>query len=70
MLRPLDAVAPYRLEMQARLCTPRGKNLYEFWGARLARQVLEGESLLIDLSLIHIYKNMNGLCWNMTIPAR
>ena len=41
VLRPLDAVAPYRLEMQARLCTPRGKNLYEFWGARLARQVLE-----------------------------
>ena len=50
VLRPLDAVAPYRLEMQARLCTPRGKNLYEFWGARLARQVLEGESLLIDLA--------------------
>lgn len=50
VLRPLDAVAPYRLEMQARLCTPRGKNLYEFWGERLARQVLEGESLLIDLA--------------------
>ena len=27
VLRPLDAVVPYRLEMQAKLCTPRGKNL-------------------------------------------
>jgi len=32
MLRPLDLMQPYRLEMGTRLSTERGKNLYEFWG--------------------------------------
>ncbi|PHO05412.1 hypothetical protein CSC82_03290 [Rhodobacteraceae bacterium 4F10] len=31
LLRPLDAIQPYRLEMGSRLKTRRGKNLYEFW---------------------------------------
>ncbi|MBS1229490.1 MAG: hypothetical protein H6R17_2767 [Proteobacteria bacterium] len=35
LLRPLDLIAPYRLEMGSRLANPRGKNLYEFWGERL-----------------------------------
>jgi len=32
MLRPLDLMQAYRLEMGTRLTTDRGKNLYEFWG--------------------------------------
>jgi uncharacterized protein len=32
VLRPLDLMQPYRLEMGTRLANPRGKNLYEFWG--------------------------------------
>ena len=35
LLRPLDLIAPYRLEMGIALANPRGKNLYEFWGERL-----------------------------------
>lgn len=35
LLRPLDLIQPYRLEMGTRLDTVRGKNLYEFWGDRL-----------------------------------
>ena len=35
MLRPLDLIQPYRLEMGTRISNTRGKNLYEFWGARL-----------------------------------
>lgn len=35
LLRPLDLIQPYRLEMGTRLPNPRGKNLYEFWGTRL-----------------------------------
>ena len=31
VLRPLDAILPYRLEMGAKLNNERGKNLYEFW---------------------------------------
>ncbi|NCQ25554.1 MAG: hypothetical protein COW54_11200 [Rhodobacteraceae bacterium CG17_big_fil_post_rev_8_21_14_2_50_63_15] len=36
ILRPLDAIQPYRLEMGSRLGTNRGKTLYDYWGARLA----------------------------------
>ncbi len=36
MLRPLDLMQPYRLEMGTRLSNTRGKNLYDFWGNRLA----------------------------------
>jgi len=32
LLRPLDLMQPYRLEMGTKLSTERGKNLYEFWG--------------------------------------
>ncbi len=36
LLRPLDAIQPYRLEMGSRLANPRGKNLYEYWGSDIA----------------------------------
>ena len=35
VLRPLDLIQPYRLEMGSRLSTRRGKDLYDFWGSRL-----------------------------------
>ena len=35
MLRPLDLIQPYRLEMGTKLSTRHGKNLYEFWGSQL-----------------------------------
>lgn len=37
VLRPLDAIQPYRLEMGIRLKTRRGADLYRFWGARIAQ---------------------------------
>ncbi|SFJ75262.1 peroxide stress protein YaaA [Jannaschia pohangensis] len=37
LLRPFDALKPYRLEMGSKLATRRGKDLYAFWGDRLAR---------------------------------
>ncbi|MGB3555209.1 MAG: peroxide stress protein YaaA [Jannaschia sp.] len=37
LLRPLDAIRPYRLEMGSRLATRRGRDLYAFWGDRIAR---------------------------------
>ena len=36
VLRPLDLMQPYRLEMGTRLDTDRGKTLYAFWGERIA----------------------------------
>ena len=35
VLRPLDLIQPYRLEMGSKLSTQRGKDLYAFWGSRL-----------------------------------
>lgn len=42
VLRPLDRMQPYRLEMGTALATARGSNLYQFWGPRLA-EYLDGE---------------------------
>ena len=39
LLRPLDRIQPYRLEMGVRLRTRRGQSLYDFWGDRLSRQL-------------------------------
>lgn len=39
ILRPLDLMQPYRLEMGTKLDNPRGDDLYEFWGDRLAESV-------------------------------
>lgn len=39
LLRPLDAIEPYRLEMGSALKNPGGKNLYAFWGDRIACEI-------------------------------
>jgi cytoplasmic iron level regulating protein YaaA (DUF328/UPF0246 family) len=41
VLRPLDLMQPYRLEMGTKLVTPKGKNLYEFWGNRISAYLNE-----------------------------
>lgn len=58
VLRPFDAVAPYRLEMGARLGAGAAgwdgsgcRDLYGFWGARPAEEVFpEGEGLLVNVA--------------------
>ncbi len=55
LLRPLDAIQPYRLEMGVRLKTRRGSNLYDYWGPRLAKALntaAEGHAdpTLVDLA--------------------
>lgn len=40
VLGPFDGVVPYRLEMQARLSVNGKKNLYDFWGDRLYRELM------------------------------
>ncbi|RYX97611.1 MAG: peroxide stress protein YaaA [Comamonadaceae bacterium] len=41
VLRPLDLMQPYRLEMGTALETPRGRNLYQFWGSKIADHLNE-----------------------------
>lgn len=55
ILRPLDRTHPYRLEMGTSLDTTRGKDLYAFWGPRLAKWIdaaLVGheDPVLLDLA--------------------
>jgi cytoplasmic iron level regulating protein YaaA (DUF328/UPF0246 family) len=39
VLRPLDRMQPYRLEMGTALANPKGKNLYAFWDAQIAEHL-------------------------------
>ncbi len=39
LLRPLDLIQPYRLEMGTRLATERGRTLYDFWGMRITDEL-------------------------------
>ena len=39
VLRPLDLMQPYRLEMGTKLDNPAGNNLYDFWGARITESL-------------------------------
>ena len=55
ILRPLDLMKPYRLEMGTKLETSEGKNLYEFWGNKVQKNVLDElkdqkSDLLINLA--------------------
>ena len=49
VLRPFDGVTPYRLEMQAKLKAPFCRDLYDFWGGRLAA-ALEEKDVVVDLA--------------------
>ena len=50
VLRPFDGVTPYRLEMQARLSVGGAKDLYAFWGDRLAADVFAETDCVVDLA--------------------
>lgn len=50
MLRPFDGVAPYRLEMQAKLSVDGCRDLYQFWGSRLARQLAAETEFVLNLA--------------------
>ncbi len=41
VLRPLDLMQPYRLEMGTRLANPQGKDLYQYWGSQLSQYLNE-----------------------------
>ena len=71
VLRPLDLMQPYRLEMGTRLQTPRGKNLYEFWGSDIAaylNQRLEGERnpVVVNIASEEYFKSVD----RKTLQAR
>lgn len=50
VLKPMDGVAPYRLEMQAKASIGEYKDLYELWGNRLYKVVRDGSRIIINLA--------------------
>ena len=50
VLRPMDGVVPYRLEMQAKVRCDGCANLYEFWGDALYREILDGSRVIVNLA--------------------
>lgn len=54
LLRPLDRIQPYRLEMGTRLKTRRGASLYDFWGDRLSKQLNADAAGQPDATLINL----------------
>ena len=64
VLRPLDLMQPYRLEMGTRLENPRGKNLYEFWLEKTApylneRLADDKEPTIINLASEEYFKSVD-----------
>lgn len=57
LLRPLDRIQPYRLEMGTRLKTRRGANLYAFWGQSLGKHVQACLSDHSDPTLVNLASN-------------
>jgi len=60
-LRPMDALQPYRLEMGTRLANPRGKDLYAWWGDRIAaylnhRQRRSRPAVVVNLASQEYFK--------------
>ena len=60
LLRPLDLMQPYRLEMGTRLGNRRGKNLYEFWGSQITQlinqQLQQCGNVLLNLASNEYFK--------------
>ena len=45
VVKPMEGVVPYRLEMQAKAAVNGTRNLYEFWGEDLYREVIKGDDM-------------------------
>ncbi len=57
VLRPMDAIQPYRLEMGTKMANGRGKSLYEFWGARISDQLNAELADHADTTVVNLASN-------------
>ncbi|MEE9272399.1 MAG: peroxide stress protein YaaA [Robiginitomaculum sp.] len=69
VLRPMDSIQPYRLEMGRKLKTARGSNLYQFWGNTIAEALMENmkshkEKAILNLASNEYFKSVDkkALC--------
>lgn len=63
ILRPLDLMQPYRLEMGTKLKTKRGKDLYQFWGSTIAEELNKTfkspNGILLNLASNEYFRSIN-----------
>jgi len=57
LLRPMDLIQPYRLEMGTKLANPKGDNLYQFWGERLTQALNEQLAQLSNPVVVNLASN-------------
>ena len=57
LLKPLDIIEPYRLEMGTKLKTSKGKNLYEFWDKEISNQLVKDLESLKSNTIINLASN-------------
>ncbi len=57
VLRPLDSIQPYRLEMGTKLKNPRGDNLYTFWGDSIAKTLNADDADQADRTIVNLASN-------------
>ena len=76
ILRPMDVIKPYRLEMGTKLKTEKGKNLYEFWGNSVQDNVVDDlisqkSDLLINLASKEYFSVLGKMpeCINVVSPV-
>lgn len=65
LLRPMDEIQPYRLEMGTKLRNDRGMNLYEFWGEQIGEQIRadlngHGDQTVLNLASNEYFKAVNA----------
>ena len=63
LLKPLDLIQPYRLEMGTKLSNRRGKNLYDFWGDRITKAINQhleelNSDVLVNLASNEYFKSV------------
>ncbi len=63
VLRPLDLIQPYRLEMATKLATDRGQDMYQFWGNRIVTALndllkQEKSGVVINLASMEYFKTV------------
>jgi uncharacterized protein len=72
VLRPLDLMQPYRLEMGRKLKTGRGENLYDFWGSTIANTLKadlarSGSDVLLNLASNEYFKSVDTQALNARV---
>lgn len=76
VLRPLDVIKPYRLEMGAKMATARGKDLYAYWGSRVADTLREdvaelppGERAVVNVASAEYFQIVKPYVETLGVPV-